>query len=112
MYAAPEVLKRMFTNSHDKPSEREVKAGDTYALAITFYELLTRSFPWKDLKDVKQLYVALMQNKRPHFPSRIIDIVTKDSVLMPVYESMLMCWEQNPLIRPSLHEVYNKLYRK
>ena len=76
---------------------------DVYAYAITMWELLTGSTPYKG-KTAVQIAVAVCQHgERPAFPKG----APKD-----ICSFIRACWNQNPAKRPSFKQIYNLLSKR
>lgn len=84
LYIAPEVI----------AGKQYVKASDVYSFSMIMYEILTKSFPFKN-KPAYHL-MQIMSGKRPEIPEHLPD----------VYKNLIeRCWALNPDDRPSFEEI-------
>ena len=101
-YAAPEVFADMHLKVASNP-DSEMKS-DVYSFAIVIWELLSRKIPWEGF-DHSQIERAVRSGDRPFIPA--IDENNPAAVIL--VELMRVCWHDQPSIRPSFTQIYNKL---
>ena len=91
VYSAPEVLQ----------SYEYTEKSDVYSFGLIVYEIITKSFPFSEIKSISELRNEVVVNeKRPSF---------RKPIQLCYYELIEMCWSQNPEIRPSFEEIVKKL---
>ena len=104
-YAAPELLDIVLNYEKPKFSELEMKM-DVYAFAITMYETISRTIPWKGLSKF-DLYEKVDNGERPEIPES--SRYTGD--FKPIVELIRRCWAQAPNDRPEFQDVLSELSR-
>ena len=82
--------------------EPETEKVDVYSLGNVLYFLLTRRFPWKNVK-ADDVYEAVMNGERPPIPKAILR--SDDPFYKYTLRGINMCYEQNPRKRASAREV-------
>lgn len=90
-YMAPELIQ---SNDYD----RKV---DVYAFAMILYEMNENQRPFKQIKDVNEIFKAVIQrNERPEF----------SSATPPSMQKLIKrCWERDPDLRPTFEEIFDIL---
>ena len=109
IYAAPETLK------HGLETELE-HTHDIYSFSIVIYEILARSKPNHNLS--KEVYEEFIKSgQRP--PKKSIETLEKElrntnreadaTIIATLKTIMEECWSQEPLDRPEMLDVYNRI---
>ena len=90
-YMAPELIQ---SNDYD----RKV---DVYAFAMILYEMNENQRPFKSIKDVNEIFKAVIQrNERPEF----------SKATPPAMQKLIKrCWERDPELRPTFDEIFDIL---
>jgi serine/threonine protein kinase len=103
-YAAPE---RFF--SVDQFTPDAAKACDVYSVAIVFYELLTRSMAWQNMRESEQLKIAVASGKRPVIPQGLQTCAEISTVYRIGLDLMTTGWHQEPARRPTMVDIETTL---
>ncbi|KAL5019877.1 hypothetical protein ScPMuIL_002769 [Solemya velum] len=92
-------------NLHTLALSSSTQHGDVYSFAIVFFEILTRSSPYEEWDDKKELLAKIRKGGNPpHRPK--LDPSTVDSEIMDLLRE---CWSDDPLLRPSFRQIRQRL---
>jgi len=90
LWMAPEVMR------NDKYN---IKA-DVYSFALLLYEMFACEFPYDGLNDFQLIYEVAINHKRPNLPHNIPD----------EWRNLInLCWDKDPLVRPSFDSILTTL---
>eukprot|EP00081_Caenorhabditis_elegans_P014841 NP_494324.1 Receptor-type guanylate cyclase gcy-21 [Caenorhabditis elegans] len=108
LWTSPELLR--WSTGLSQCGVLLVQKSDVYSLAIVLYELFGRLGPWGDEPMEPREIVSLVKRealagKKPFRPDMA---VLKESPRI-VQETVVAAWTEDPLNRPSLHQIKRKL---
>lgn len=97
-YLAPEAFSGISTEDADAP-----KQADIYALAIVLWELATLDRPWSGKQPLQLIRLVRKEAQRPTWP-KVLRGLPQGYVQL-----VEQCWHQDPLQRPTVEQVAEKL---
>ncbi|KAL5020296.1 hypothetical protein ScPMuIL_003188 [Solemya velum] len=98
LWVAPEHLR---TNPYTDVSQ----PGDVYSFAIVFYELVTRTIPYEDKDDMKDVLTKVKNSTLP--PMRpTLDMADIET---PIANIIKQCWQEDFASRPNFRRIQQKL---
>jgi len=83
--------------------ERPTSSSDTYAFAITCFQVLTDTIPFCNVHEFA-IPVTVVNGKRPDRPGNV-------RIRDEMWTLITKCWDANPDARPSMRGVHNTLMR-
>ncbi|RHZ82476.1 hypothetical protein Glove_109g247 [Diversispora epigaea] len=89
-YIPPEVLR----------GNEFTKEGDIYSFGGIMYEVATGNQPFSNQAHDTYLMIDICNGVRPKVPDMMLNLIPKCYLDM-----MYQCWDDNPLKRPTLHEL-------
>jgi serine/threonine protein kinase len=103
-FRAPEILQACKDGMTSKRPEVFSRAADAYSFGMTCYEVLTGKLPFEDhpLKDSLLIDLVINQHLRPEIPEYVEDWTRN---------LLKMCWQFDPMARPSFGEVLDLLVK-
>jgi serine/threonine protein kinase len=107
-YAAPERFLGI-----DEVSPEALKACDIYSVAVVYYELLTRSVAWRNMRDAENLKIAVMSGKRPELTEVLMHCVELDNeggFYRTTVDLLRLGWHPESRMRPSIAQIEAALY--
>ncbi|KAG6332055.1 hypothetical protein ID866_7032, partial [Astraeus odoratus] len=79
--------------------------GDIWSFGMTTLELFTAQPPFHNIQRLRELFCRIMQGP----PDRPSDFVTCSRMTDAWWEICCMCWMRDPLRRPSISEILERL---
>ena len=71
--------------------------SDVYSLGIVLWELTSRKLPFIGVRDIVVLSLVVREDKRPDLQQDCPELFSS---------IFTQCWNKDPCMRPSAHEVY------
>lgn len=95
-WRAPEILLAIRNNTFT--SNTFTKMADVYSYAMTYYEVLTGCFPFKDRR--REDYDWVLDGNKPELPDHVGPLTRK---------LLVQCWDLDPLKRPTFERICEQL---
>ncbi len=95
-WRAPEIL--LAKRNNTITSNTFTKMADVYSYAMTYYEVLTGCFPFKDRQ--REDYDWVLNGNKPELPDHVGPLTRK---------LLVQCWDLDPLKRPTFENICKQL---
>jgi hypothetical protein len=104
-WAAPEVIKDAYHS----------QASDIYSFGLVLWEIIVGIVPFSEVKRQDDIREKVLKGIRPEIPYIFTDEPPYDYLFLPYVELIKKCWNPEPLLRPNINHILEKLeslYRK
>jgi serine/threonine protein kinase len=104
-WAAPEVIKDAYHS----------QASDIYSFGLVLWEIIVGIVPFSEVKRQDDIREKVLTGIRPEIPYIFTDEPPYDSLFLPYIDLIKKCWNPEPLLRPNINHILEKLenlYRK
>lgn len=97
-WAAPEVIRDAYHS----------QASDIYSFGLVLWELLVGTVPFSDVKRQDDIRERVLDGLRPDIPPCFLN-PPYEEFFITFTDLMKRCWSPEPLLRPTIHHVLDKL---